>query len=133
MEITHVMHTARSATIEIKDGGRHFTKQPYRVVANGKEVLTTEKTITSLFGLTPDTKYLVEIFVGEEKLGEVSFKTDYEYVTLDVTKFGAKGDGEHDDTQDDARTTSLLHPGKQFRKQEGDACCKNDKVGGVMG
>ena len=41
--------------------------------------------------------------------------------------------GEHDDTQDDARTTSLLHPGKQFGKQERDACCKNDKVGGVMG
>ena len=98
MDITHIMHTARSATIEIKDGGRHFTKRPYRITANGKDILTTEKTITSLYGLTPDTKYLVEVFDGTEKVGEVSFKTDYEYVTLDVTEFGAKGDGEHDDT-----------------------------------
>ena len=98
MEITHVMHTARSATIEIKDGGRHFTKRPYTVRLNGVEYGVTEQTVTSLFGLKPDTEYLAEVFEGEEKAGEVSFTTDYEFVTLDVTKFGAKGDGEHDDT-----------------------------------
>ena len=98
MEILHIMHTARSATIEIKDGGRYFTKHPYTVKLNGKAYGATDKTITSLFNLKPDTKYLAEVFDGEEKLGEVSFKTDYEFVTLDVTRFGAKGDGEQDDT-----------------------------------
>lgn len=98
MEITHVMHTARSATIEIKDGGRHFTKRPYTIKVNGAEYAATEVTVTSLYGLKPDKDYLVEVFAGEEKQGEVSFQTDYEFVTLDVTKFGAKGDGEHDDT-----------------------------------
>lgn len=98
MEITLVMQTARSATIEIKDGGRHFTKNSYTVKLNGKVALQTEHTITSLYNLKPDTDYLAEVFDGGEKLGEVSFKTDYEFVTLDVTKFGAKGDGEHDDT-----------------------------------
>ncbi len=98
MEIIHIMHTARSASIEIKDGGRHFTRRPYTVKLNGGIYGTTEQTITSLFGLKPDTEYLAEVFDGEEKLGEVSFQTDYEYVTLDVTKFGAKGDGEQDDT-----------------------------------
>ncbi len=98
MEVIHVMSTARNAVIEIRDGGRYFTKKPYRVLVNGEETVTTERTITSLYNLKPDTEYQVEVFDGEEKLGEVSCKTDYEYVTLDVTRFGAKGDGVQDDT-----------------------------------
>lgn len=98
MEIIHVMHTARSAVIEIKDGGRHFSLRPYRVFVNGEEKTTTENTITSLFGLKPDSQQLVEVYDGERKVGEVSFQTDYEFVTLDVTRFGAKGDGIQDDT-----------------------------------
>ena len=53
MEIRHIMHTARSATIEIADGGRYFTKQPIELRLNGETTLTTEKTITSLFDLKP--------------------------------------------------------------------------------
>lgn len=30
--------------------------------------------------------------------GEIAFRTDYEFVTLNVRKFGAKGDGVSDDT-----------------------------------
>ena len=56
MEIRHIMHTARSATIEIADGGRYFTKQPVALRVNGEPSLTTEKTITSLFSLKPDQK-----------------------------------------------------------------------------
>jgi len=98
MKIIHVMNTARNAVIEIQDGGRYFTKKPYGILVNGVEVLTTDKTITSLYNLKPDTEYLVEVYDGEEKVGELTFKTDYEYVTLDVTRFGAKGDGVQDDT-----------------------------------
>ena len=53
------MHTARSATIEIADGGRYFIKQPVELRVNGEPSLTTEKTITSLFDLKPDQKYVV--------------------------------------------------------------------------
>lgn len=98
MEILHIMHTARSAVIEIKDGGRYFTCRPYQLRINGASYGETDRTVTSLFNLKPDTKYRVEVYHGEEKLGETAFRTDYEFVTLDVTKFGAKGDGEHDDT-----------------------------------
>ena len=106
MEIKLVMSTARSATVEIVDGGRYFTKVPYVVDINGKTYGVTDKTITSLFELIPDSEQHVEIFACAdkdscakgEKLGEVSFKTAYEFVSLDVKKFGAKGDGEHDDT-----------------------------------
>ena len=67
MEIRHIMHTARSATIEIADGGRYFTKQPVELRVNGEPSLTTEKTITSLFSLKPDQKYVVEAYVNGEK------------------------------------------------------------------
>lgn len=98
MEVKLVCHTARNAVVEIADGGRYFTRKPYRVLVNGKEALVTEKTITSLYGLKPDEAYHVEILDGEEKVGEAAFKTDCEFVTLDVTRFGAKGDGVQDDT-----------------------------------
>lgn len=98
MEIIPIFHTARSAVLEIKDGGRYFTKRPYRILVNGKEVLTTNKTITSLFDLKPDSLQQVEVYDGDQKLGETSFQTDDEFVTLDVKRFGAKGDGVQDDT-----------------------------------
>ena len=106
MEIKMIMTTARSATLELNDGGRHFTVNPYVVVANGETCMVSEKVITSLFGLTPDTDYRIEVYAcvnketaeRGEKLGEISFKTEYEFVTLNVKKFGAKGDGVSDDT-----------------------------------
>lgn len=98
MEVIHIMNTARSAVIELKDGGRYFTTRPYRILVNGREALITKKTITSLFYLEPDASQHVEVFDGETKAGEVTFRTDYEYVTLDVRRFGAKGDGVQDDT-----------------------------------
>lgn len=98
MEIIRVLNTARYAVIEIKDGGRYYTKKPYRVCVNGEEKLIAEKTVVSLNHLVPDKKQNVEVFDGSEKVGEVSFKTDKEFVTLDVKRFGAKGDGVQDDT-----------------------------------
>ena len=49
MEIKLVFLTARCAVIEIGDGGRYFTKKPYRVLVNGEEVFVTEKTVKSLY------------------------------------------------------------------------------------
>lgn len=98
MKIIHVMNTARSAVMEIKDGGRYYTKKPYRVLVNGEEKLTAERTIVSLYDLKPDTEYHVEVWDDAGKAGSLAFKTDYEFVTLDVRRFGARGDGEHDDT-----------------------------------
>ncbi|MCD8326125.1 MAG: glycoside hydrolase family 28 protein [Lachnospiraceae bacterium] len=98
MNITLIMSTARSAVIEIEDGGRYFTKKPYLVRLNGKLYGETDRTITNLFDLKPETQYLAEIYDGEELAGSLEFTTDYEFVTLDVRKFGAKGDGVSDDT-----------------------------------
>ena len=98
MEIICLLHTARSASIEIKDGGRYFATRTDQIYVNGEYKKDTDTTITTIYGLEPDAKQLVEVYADNEKVGEVSFKTDYEFVTLDVTKFGAKGDGVQDDT-----------------------------------
>lgn len=100
VEISLIMNTARSAVIEIKDDGIYYTKKNYEILVNKEVYGRTEQVITSLYGLKPDTKYHVEILEPEEKtiLGEVNFQTDYEFVTLNVKEFGAKGDGIQDDT-----------------------------------
>ncbi len=98
MNISLVMNTARSAVIEIADGGRYFTKKPYIVKLNGTVYGETDRTITNIFDLKPETAYTVEVLDGEEVLGTAEFTTEYEFVTLNVRKFGAKGDGVSDDT-----------------------------------
>ena len=54
--------------------------------------------MTSVFDLKPDTDYEIKVTHAEEVVAAAEFTTDYEYVTLDVKKFGAKGDGISDDT-----------------------------------
>nr|MDE6607741.1 glycoside hydrolase family 28 protein [Lachnospiraceae bacterium] len=100
MEISLIMNTARSAVIEIKDGGIYNTEKNYEIHVNKEVYGRAEQVITSLYGLKPDTEYHVEILEPETKtvLGEAAFKTDYEFVTLNVKEFGAKGDGIQDDT-----------------------------------
>lgn len=98
MDSRLIMYTARSATIEIADGGRYFTQSTYAVYVNEEYYGDTERTITGLFGLKPDTAYHVSIRRGEEQLSELSFTTEPEFVTLSVRDFGAKGDGAQDDT-----------------------------------
>lgn len=97
-EIKLVMVTARNAVIEIVDGGKYFAKAEYSIRVNGTEALTADKTIVSLYDLKPDSDYYVEVFAGAEKKGGVKLRTAHEFVTLDVRRFGAKGDGVQDDT-----------------------------------
>lgn len=93
-----VMTTARSAAIEIADGGKYFSKTEYRILLNGSEVMTAGRTIVSLYDLKPDSDYRVDVFAGTERKGGTEFRTEREFVTLDVRRFGAKGDGVQDDT-----------------------------------
>ena len=98
MNIILVWKTARSAVIEIEDGGLFYTMQTYEIRLNGTNYGKTDRVITSIYGLLPETAYIVELVSQNMVLGSVKFATDYEFVTLDVRQFGAKGDGESDDT-----------------------------------
>lgn len=90
--------SARSAVINILDGGKYRTLRPYGLKLNGEERGETDRCVTYLPGLKPDTGYVLELYDGYEKLSTLEFRTEKEYVTLNVRDFGAVGDGVHDDT-----------------------------------
>ncbi len=98
MQLELVFLSARTATLLIHDGGLYHTCKPYQLRLNGQPLPDTEKTVTSLFGLWPDTEYILEVLDGEKQLASHTFRTAKESCTLDVRRFGAVGDGEHDDT-----------------------------------
>lgn len=97
MNVTLLRKNARSAVIEILDGGFFYTESCYKIYVNNRLYAETDKAINCIFGLLPETEYTVKI-AGDSISANVRFTTDYEFVTLDVRKFGAKGDGVSDDT-----------------------------------
>lgn len=100
MNIRLMMKSARSAVIKIADGGIYRTKETYRILLNGVFVKQAETVITSLFGLKPETEYEVAVENEDGSIKErIHFTTEYEFVTLNIREFGAKGDGVWDDTK----------------------------------
>lgn len=98
MEIRIIYKNARCAVIEICDGGIYHTRETWKVYLNGREMMETDKVITSLYHLTPDTQYELTVENASGQRAMAYFSTDYEFVTLNVKDFGAKGDGLQDDT-----------------------------------
>ena len=71
---------------------------PFDVYLNNELVLNQFKNnVFSLYNLSPDTTYTVKVKQGDKE-HELEVKTDYEYVCLDVKRFGAAGDGVTNDT-----------------------------------
>lgn len=90
--------TSRNVTIELEEFGKYHANQEYDIYLNGEKRETSKKVIQSLYGLTPDTDYRMELVCDGEWSEPVWFHTNYEFVTLNVKRFHALGDGEHDDT-----------------------------------
>lgn len=87
----------RSVTIEIDNCTICYAPEEYRVLINGEEKLRTNLNVVSVDGLLPDSEYTISVEDSEGKTDK-TFKTEHESVLLDVTAFGAKGDGKNDDT-----------------------------------
>lgn len=99
MEIRLIMRTARSVTVALHDGGTYETREPYRLFLNDKEQRETGTVVTSLYDLEPDTAYTLVAKNGKgEAVGQLSFRTEEESVTINVKDLGAAGDGVSDDT-----------------------------------
>ena len=98
MEIRLLFKSARSAVIEIADGGIYYTKEPYDIMVNGHACLQTNRVITSIWGLKPDSIYHIQVQGSSGGKKELKLQTEKEFVTLDVREFGARGDGKCDDT-----------------------------------
>ena len=88
----------RSVTIELDNKLPYYSDEMYDVYVNGvKYEEKVQLNVYSIYNLEPSTNYSVEYCFKNEKI-IIEFETKPEYVTLDVTKFGAKGDGITDDT-----------------------------------
>ena len=98
MELTVLSVTSRGVVVELTDSGKYYSRSSYDIYVNGEKFVNTDKVITSLHGLKPDTEYSITAEFEGSTYGPVKVKTNYEYVTLNVREFGAVGDGEHDDT-----------------------------------
>ncbi|MBQ4362992.1 MAG: glycoside hydrolase family 28 protein [Oscillospiraceae bacterium] len=90
IRITNI--SARAVIVTIEGGGKY--RSGGKLTVNGSEYFNT---VNYIDGLKPVTKYTAVFEQGGETMSE-TFTTAYEFVTLDVREFGAKGDGETDDT-----------------------------------
>ena len=89
---------ARSVTVLLDGEGLYIARRPRRLFLNGRDAGEERRSVCSLFGLWPDTEYVLESRDEDGTCESLSFRTKSESCTLDVRRFGAKGDGEHDDT-----------------------------------
>ena len=92
MKANVIFKTSRKFLLEWEDFGVFYTEKEYEVWLNGRYVLTSSRVIQTVSGLTPDTEYRVTLRCGGDICSEFSVRTDYEFVTLNVRRFGAKGD-----------------------------------------
>ena len=89
--------SSRSCTLLQDPEGDYSVSMSRRLLLNGTEQKGENRSVFSLFGLWPDTEYTLEAYVGDIKESELTFRTKKELCTLNVKRFGAKGDGEKDD------------------------------------
>jgi polygalacturonase len=98
MEFEIIFCSSRRITIEVKQFGIWRTKKTYDIVINGTCFMKSDYAVQSISGLMPDTEYEI-CLESEEGISETKkFKTENETITLNVKRFGAKGDGKADDT-----------------------------------
>lgn len=98
MNANVIFRTSRSITLELEEYGIFYTEEEYEIWLNGIFCKKSNRVIQTIYDLKPDTEYQIELKVKEKVLVSLSVKTEYEFVTLNVRCFGAKGDGIHDDT-----------------------------------
>lgn len=97
MDFNILFKSSTSVSIEILNNDIYNTKD-YNVYLNEKLIIENQnKNVFSLFNLIPNTLYNLSIIQENEKINK-TFKTDDEYVCLNVLDFGAKGDGKNLDT-----------------------------------
>ena len=97
MNFEIIFKSSTSFTLELNNKDIYNTL-PYDLYIDDKlyaQGITTN--VYSVYNLTSDTTYKIKL-VRDNVESTLEFKTDYEYVCLNVKKFGAKGDGVSNDT-----------------------------------
>lgn len=86
-----------SVCFELRNDAPYYAPAPFTASLAGGESRVCEANVFSFSGLEPDTEYTLTL-EGEGLHESLSFRTKGECCALDVRAFGARGDGEHDDT-----------------------------------
>lgn len=98
MEFNIILVTARSIIIQLEEAG-YYNTDKYEINISGLKPITSDKMVQTIYNLTPDTSYKINLKRGDIISETVEFKTNFEFVTLNVRDFGATGDGITDDTK----------------------------------
>lgn len=98
MNLKVLLCSQKEAVIEVTDGGRYESELTYEVKVDGKDYISTNRTVISIYDLEPKTEHIISVSDGKET-GKVNITTACVYTELDVKDFGAKGDGVNDDTR----------------------------------
>ncbi len=98
MNFNVIFLNTRSCTIELENRTPYLSDEAYDIyVDNALYASNVKNNIYSIYDLHPNMEYNIKIvYSGIETTKTI--KTKYEVVTLDVKKFGAKGDGVSNDT-----------------------------------
>ncbi|AEH50492.1 glycoside hydrolase family 28 protein [Pseudothermotoga thermarum] len=90
--------TSRTATIELVSDYCYFLPFECEIFANGKSYGKINRNVFTIHNLEPDQEYILLLKKDEEKLADLTFRTEPESFVVDVRDFGAKGDGKTLDT-----------------------------------
>ena len=97
MNFNVIFKSVRSVTIEMDNKDVYLT-DTYKVFVNDVLYAETNKNVLSIYDLLPNKTYEIKV-VQNSEVKTLTVQTDFEYVTLNVKKFGAKGDGKTLDTR----------------------------------
>ena len=87
----------RSVTIELETDSIYQQDEKYTIEIDGKVVYAGKQNVVSIPDLLPDKDYSISVKMGDT-VETRNFTTGHESYLLDVTAFGAKGDGVTMDT-----------------------------------
>ena len=96
MKFKPIVITSRSITLELENNDIVNTKE-YSIKVNGELYLKSDFNVISIFNLVPNTNYKITIEESNNS-HSMDIKTLDESVSLNVKRFGAKGDGKTNDT-----------------------------------
>lgn len=97
MNFNFIYEGSRSFSFELENKFVYKTPKNYKLYIDDIFYLESDKNINSVFNLVPDKLYEVRLEYDNESVTKI-IKTKNEFVTLNVKKFGAKGDGISNDT-----------------------------------